>query len=75
MSLRNTKSSNENCVSMVLISQDLINGHSGVESYLSSLSFLPSISFNIKVIKYIKSALFAFGPENTTSVFNQKNRR
>lgn len=75
MSLRETTSSNENCISMVLISQDLINGLSGVEFYLASLSFLPYISFNIKVIKHIKSALFASGPENTTSAFHQKNRR
>lgn len=66
MSLRETKPSNENYISVVLISQDLINGRSVVESYLASLSFLPYISFNTRVIKYIKSALFTSGPENTT---------
>ena len=65
VSLRETKPSNGNYISVVLISRDLINGHGGVESYLASLSFLPYISFNTKVIKYIKSALFASGPENT----------
>lgn len=66
VSLRETKSSNENYISLVLISRDLINGRSGVESYLASLSFLPYISFSTNVIKYIKSTLFASGPENPT---------
>ena len=72
MSLRETKPSDENYISVVLISQDLINGRSGVESYLASLSFLPYISFNTTVIKYIKSALFTSGPENTTQCTGDK---